>query len=63
MAKNTKYVSEATQFIRGFLKQHPEVVEKQKQLRSTWWDINDLDEAEQKTYQQSKIPVHGYSYY
>ena len=63
MAKNTKYVSEATQFIRGFLKQHPEVVDKQKTLRSTWWDINDLDEAEQKTYQQSKTPVHGYAYY
>lgn len=63
MAKNTKYVSEATTFIRGLLEKQPGLVQKQKELRSTWWDTNGIDEEEQRSYIDSASPLHGYAYY
>ena len=33
----TGYVSEITKFIREFLDKNPQVVEKQKAARATWW--------------------------
>ena len=63
MAKNTKYVSEATTFIRDMLQQQPKLIEKQKLLRKTWWDTNGIDEEEEKSNKTSAIPLHGYAYY
>jgi hypothetical protein len=63
MAKNTKYVSDATNFLREMIKDKPELKNKQKELRSTWWDRDDIDQAELKSYKDSDVPVHGYSYY
>lgn len=63
MAKNTKYVSEATLFLRNMLQEKPELITKQKELRSTWWDRDDIDSEEQKKYKESNVSVHGYSYY
>lgn len=60
--KITKYESETTQFIRGFLAKNPQVVDKQKAARATWWDKpQSLDE--QRRNDQSKVPQKAYVYY
>ena len=56
------YESEITRFIREFLEKHPEIVEKQKAARATWWD-KPQDLAERKRHEESKIPQTGYQYY
>lgn len=63
MAVNKKYVSDATLFLRQMLKDKPELREKQKELRSTWWDHDDIDPEEQKKYKESSVSPNGYSYY
>ncbi len=63
MAKNTNYVSELDQFINQLFKKNPELIEKQKQLRSTWWDREAIDQAEQELYLQNSAPRHGYAYF
>lgn len=64
MAKNTKYVSEATLFLREMAQEKPELQEKKKVLRKTWWD-RDIDFKELKEFDQSTAPKkpHGYAYY
>ena len=60
--KLRNYESETTKFIRDFLEQHPQVVEKQKRNRATWWDRpQDLDER--KKLEEAKVPQPGYVYY
>ncbi len=60
--KLRNYESETTKFIRDFLEQHPQVVEKQKRNRATWWDRpQDLDER--KRLEEAKVPQRGYVYY
>lgn len=63
MAKDTKYVSEVTKFINAYLHEHPKVIQKQKELRSTWWDTNGIDQTEQSEFSDSKIKLDGYSYF
>lgn len=63
MAKDTKYVSEATKFISTYLQEHPQIIEKQKKLRSTWWDTNGIDQTEQNEYHDSEIKLEGYAYF
>jgi hypothetical protein len=60
--KLTKYESEATRFIREFLERNPEVVEKQKAARATWWDKPQTLE-EQRRAEESKVPQQAYVYY
>ena len=56
------YVSETTQFLREFLEKHPEVVEKQRKHRATWWDRpQDLRETE--ALESAKVPKKPYEYY
>ena len=62
MTKNVQYVSDATKFINGFLKKHPEVIQKQEAQRDTWWDI-ELDPEEQKEYQASDVKLDEYAYF
>lgn len=56
------YESDVTKFIRDFLERHPEVVEKQKQARATWWDrpqnLND-----RKALDEAKVTKKSYEYY
>ena len=60
--KLRNYESETTKFIRDFLEQHPQVIEKQKRNRRTWWDRpQDLDEREK--LEEAKVPQPGYVYY
>jgi hypothetical protein len=60
--KKTGYESELTKFMREFLDKNPQVTEKQKQARATWWDkpqaLDDL-----KRDEESKVPQEGYVYY
>lgn len=57
-----KYESDTTLFIREFLKQHPEVVEKQKRARATWWD-KAYDAEQRKSFEESKVAKSPYEYY
>jgi len=49
------YVSETTLFIRDFLKKHPEVVDKQRAARATWWD-RPQDFKERKRLESADLP-------
>jgi len=60
--KLRNYESEATQFIREFLQRYPEVVDKQKRNRATWWD-RPQNLAERKKLDDAKVPQKGYVYY
>lgn len=56
------YVSETTQFIREFLEKNPQVVEKQRKHRATWWDRPQAYE-ERPALEEAKVPQKGYVYY
>jgi hypothetical protein len=56
------YESETTQFIRDFLKKHPEVVDKQREARTTWWD-RPQDFKERKQLDDAEVPKKSYEYY
>lgn len=56
------YVSEVTKFMRDFLERHPEVVEKQKKARATWWD-RPQSLAENKALEEARVPKKSYEYY
>ena len=56
------YESEFTRFMREFMDKNPQVVEKQKKNRATWWDRPQSLE-QQATYDAAKVPQSGYAYY
>lgn len=60
--KLRNYESETTRFIREFLEHNPQVVEKQKRNRATWWD-RPQDVAEQDKLDEASVPQKGYVYY
>ena len=60
--KLRNYESETTRFIREFLERNPQVVEKQKRNRATWWD-RPQDLAEQDKLDEANVPQKGYVYY
>lgn len=56
------YESDTTTFIRSFLQQNPQVEEKQKTNRATWWDRpQNLDERQK--LDAARVPQQGYVYY
>ncbi len=58
----TGYESDITKFIRELLERNPQIVEKQKSARATWWDKpQDLDTRLRQD--ESKVPQTGYQYY
>ncbi|WP_255990538.1 DUF3460 family protein [Chitinolyticbacter albus] len=62
MFKNTRYVSEFTQFMQGYLNEHPDVARGQVEGRALLWDkapIN-LDERSRSTV--SNVPHKPYPY-
>ncbi len=63
MAKDTTYVSDIDQFITKFLQEKPELIDKQKTLRNTWWDRGFIDQEEQESYSQSEVSKPGYVYF
>jgi hypothetical protein len=56
------YESEITRFMREYLEKHPEVAEKQKKARATWWD-RPQDFEERKRLEQARVPKKPYEYY
>jgi hypothetical protein len=56
------YESDVTKFMRDFLERHPEVVEKQKQARATWWDRPQSLNVN-KALDAAKVPKKSYEYY
>lgn len=56
------YESDTTRFIREFLQKHPEVVEKQREARSTWWD-RPQDREQRKKFEDARLPKKPYEYY
>ena len=63
MAKDTNYVSEIDKFVANLLQERPDLIDKQKVLRNTWWDRGFIDQAEQKSFDDSATPKHGYAYF
>lgn len=60
--KKTGYESEVTKFIREFLDKNPQVQEKQKRARATWWDRpQTLDQRKRNS--ESNVSQPGYVYY
>ncbi|MBK8019275.1 MAG: DUF3460 family protein [Betaproteobacteria bacterium] len=57
-----RYESETTLFLREFLQKHPEVVEKQKAARATWWD-KPYDAQQRTDFEQSRVSKKPYEYY
>ena len=60
--KNTRYVSEATAFLRDFLAKNPQVAEQQRKNRATWWD-RPQDLETEKEHAESDVPQPGYVYF
>ena len=56
------YESDLTRFMREFLEKNPQVVEKQKAFRATWWD-KILDRDERARWEQSREGQAPYPYY
>ena len=60
--KLSNYESETTRFIKDFLDRNPQVVEKQKRHRGTWWD-RPQSLQERDRLEQARVPSTGYVYY
>jgi len=60
--KLKNYQSEATAFIKDFLQKNPDVVEKQKRHRATWWDRPQSLQERAKT-EEATVAQKGYVYY
>jgi hypothetical protein len=56
------YESEHTQFMREWMRQHPEEVEEQKSGRGLWWDRGARDLEEQRRYATAKVAQKPYYY-
>ena len=56
------YESEITKFMRDFLQKNPQVVEKQKKHRASWWDRPQSLE-QQAVDEASRVPKSSYEYY
>lgn len=56
------FESDTTAFLRDFLRQHPEVLEKQKAARATWWD-RPYDAEQRRANEESRVPKKPYEYY
>jgi hypothetical protein len=57
-----KYESEHTQFIRDWLKQHPEEIAEQKAGRALWWDKPPQTPAVRKDSLAATVPPKAYYY-
>lgn len=56
------YESDTTAFIRDLLKKQPEIVEKQRSHRATWWERKP-DPAPGEQLDSAKVRRQSYEYY
>ena len=57
------YESEHTKFMREWLQQHPEQVQKAQEGRRLWWDKGTRDIDTQLREAAAKVPAKAYYYY
>jgi hypothetical protein len=57
-----RYESDTTLFLREFLGKHPEVLDKQKKARATWWD-KPYDAQQREDYDAARVAKKPYEYY
>ncbi|GHD62976.1 MULTISPECIES: DUF3460 family protein [Jeongeupia] len=62
MFKNTQYVSEYTQFMQGYLKDHPDVAKGQTEGRALLWDKAPINLDERERAAESNVPQKSYPY-
>lgn len=65
MSKNTTYVSLVDNFLSDYLNKHPEVKNKQKDLRATWWDKDSGVYQDELSLlnSDSKVKLEEYAYF
>ena len=56
-----QYESDLTKFIRELKEKQPDLERQQREGRAIWWD-KELDPAQLKRWQQSKVPQQPYVY-
>lgn len=56
-----EYRSEFTNFMDGYLREHPEVVDDQRHGWYIWWD-HDVDLAEEQKARRDSVPLPPYYY-
>lgn len=56
------YISDHTQFMREWLKQHPEELEQQKEGRALWWDKGPVDLDDARRLAEAKVAQKAYYY-
>ncbi len=61
MAKKL-YESDTTEFLKKFLRENPEIRDKQREARSKWWDLIQ-DEDSKRELDETKVPKKPYEYY
>ncbi|UXY14370.1 DUF3460 family protein [Chitiniphilus purpureus] len=62
MFKQTQYVSEFTQFMQGYLHDHPDVARGQVEGRALLWDKAPINLEERQRNQASRIAQKPYPY-
>lgn len=62
MFKNTKYVSDFTQFMQGYLKDNPGVAKGQVEGRALLWDKAPISLDERARANASNVPQKPYPY-
>jgi Protein of unknown function (DUF3460) len=55
------YESEHTQFIKGLIKQHPDLPQKQQEGRAIWWD-KQMNRELYEGFLKAKLPAKPYAY-
>ena len=60
--KDVNYESEFTRFIREYLDKNPDVVEKQRKNRATWWD-RPQDPEVQHEHEAARVAQPAYVYF
>lgn len=56
------YESDTTLFLRDLLKKHPEITDRQKKARATWWD-KPYDADQRQAFEEARVPKRSYEYY
>lgn len=56
------YESDTTAFLRELLRERPEIAERQKQHRATWWERKP-DAAPAEQLDEAKVRRQSYEYY
>ena len=62
MLPSRHYVSEHTKFMREFMKQHADLLQKQREARAIWWDKTPRELAEEHRMDQGRVPQSPYVY-